>query len=174
LVWARADDSATPGSPSRPRADVQTLRPPGVHPTAAARSGSTAAAPSGPGAGSWRQALDALDATRALAFASRDASLLQRVYASNTLLRADTAMLRRAVPSGCVLSGVRTRYSGVAVTVDGERAVITATATLPVSQLRCRGRPSATVPGAGPTRLRLELVPTGAGPRIARQAVVAG
>jgi hypothetical protein len=69
---------------------------------------------------------------------------------------------------------VRTRYTAVTGRAQGGRWVITATATLPPSQLVCAGQVRATAPGAGPTRLRLELVRTPAGLRIAAQSVVGG
>ncbi|HET8582917.1 MAG TPA: protein kinase [Jatrophihabitans sp.] len=117
----------------------------------------------------WPAALDALDATRARAFATRDTGLLRRVYLPGPLLTADTALLTRIVPTGCGLAGVRTRYTAVHATENGSRAVLTATATLPASRLVCGGRQGGTAPGAGPTALRLELVRTADGPRIAAQ-----
>jgi hypothetical protein len=130
--------------------------------------------PTGPPGGRWERALDALDAVRGRAFATRDLALLRRVYVPGPLLQADTALLRRLVPKGCGLTGVRTTYSHVFARSTGGRATVQATARLPPTQLVCGGRPRATVPGAGPTRLRLELTTTADGIRIARQALQPG
>jgi hypothetical protein len=113
-----------------------------------------------------------LDDERAAAFAGRDPGLLARVYVPGGLLVADRALLAQLVPPGCGLRGAHTRYEAVAAAARrGDRAAITATATLATSQLVCAGRVRATAPGAGPTRLRLELVRTPAGWRIATQTV---
>jgi hypothetical protein len=69
---------------------------------------------------------------------------------------------------------VRSRFADVRVTAAGSRATVLVTATLPVSELVCGAVVRASVPGAGPTRLRLELVRSGADVRIASQALVAG
>jgi hypothetical protein len=71
-----------------------------------------------------------------------------------------------------VLRGVRTEFGGVQARAAPRGTVVTVTARLPASRLVCPGRPLATVPGTGPTRLRLRLVPTAAGVRIAEQALV--
>ncbi|MEO8888736.1 MAG: protein kinase, partial [Jatrophihabitantaceae bacterium] len=55
--------------------------------------------------------LAALDATRARAFAQRDASLLALVYSAGPLRGRDTATLTSIVPVGCGLVGVRTDYA---------------------------------------------------------------
>jgi hypothetical protein len=112
--------------------------------------------------------LAALDAMRARAFANRDPRLLAEVYVSGPLLTADTALLRRLVPAGCTLRGVRTDYREI----KASGSEVTVTARLPPSQLICADRPRATVPGAGPTRLRLRLAYTAGGVRIAEQALV--
>jgi hypothetical protein len=82
-------------------------------------------------------------------------------------LRADTALLTRLVPAGCGLSGARTRYAAVRAAPRGRRIVVSATARLAASQLVCHGRAAGAAPSAGPTRLRLELLRTAAGLRIA-------
>lgn len=115
----------------------------------------------------WRHVLDALDATRARAFANRDTGLLADVYVPGALRRADAVALLRLVPAGCGLYGVRTTYSAVRATLSGTRTVLIATARLPVTRLTCHGKVRATARGTPPTALRLELVRTGAGPRIA-------
>jgi eukaryotic-like serine/threonine-protein kinase len=119
----------------------------------------------------WASTLAGLDAMRAKAFATRNAVLLQAVYLPGGLLAADAALLARLVPVGCGLSGVRTRYSQVHATTSGGHVVLTATAVLSSSQLVCGGQRRAIAPGAGPTRLRLELARTPNGLRIADQRV---
>ena len=57
--------------------------------------------------------LTGLDAVREQAFAMRQPGLLAGIYASPTLLAADTAQLLRSVPIGCRLIGVRTSYRDV-------------------------------------------------------------
>jgi hypothetical protein len=122
----------------------------------------------------WIAALDRLDAARAAAYAGRDPAALRRVYADASLAATDIAQLTRLVPSGCGLRGVRTQYADVRVTVAGARATVLVRATLPPSQLVCGGSVRATLPGAGPTRLRVELVRTSGGVRVAGQTLVAG
>lgn len=119
----------------------------------------------------WASTLAALDRLRARAFATRDATLLGRVYRPGPLLAADAALLGRIVPPGCGLAGARTSYSGVQVREQRGRITVLATATLPPSQLVCGGRARATLPGAGPSRLRIDLVRTRAGPRIAGESL---
>lgn len=122
----------------------------------------------------WARTLNAVDALRARAFATRNPVLLQQVYLPGPLLEADTALLSRLVPPGCGLTGARTRYTDVRVRTRGDRVWVTATAALPPSQLICGGRARATAPGAGPSRLRLELATTSRGPRIAVQVLDSG
>jgi serine/threonine protein kinase len=124
--------------------------------------------------GSWIAALGRLDAARAAAYAGRDPAALRRVYSDASLAATDVAQLTRLVPSGCGLRGVRTQYADVRVTVSGARATVLVQATLPPSQLVCGGSVRATLPGAGPTRLRVELVRTSGGVRLAAQTLVAG
>jgi hypothetical protein len=116
--------------------------------------------------------LSVLDAQRAKAYATGDAALLRKVYVPGPLLTADTALLRRIVPGGCGLAGARTSYSAVRAVPNGNGVVVTATATLSPSQLLCDGHRRGAAPGAGPTTLRLELINTAAGPRIADQREV--
>ncbi len=115
----------------------------------------------------WRTALPALDAIRSRAFRTRDTRLLARVYVPGPLLAADAALLRRIVPAGCGLSGVRTSYRGVHAAVHGAHVTVTATATLASSRLVCDGQVSGTAPGTGPDRLRVVLARTASGLRIA-------
>ena len=116
-------------------------------------------------------ALERLDATRAQAFATRNPDLLGSVYLPGALLRADTALLMRLVPTGCGLTGARTRYAGLQVSHREGRIAVTASATLAASRLVCHGQVRAAAPRAGPATLRLELAPTAAGLRIAGQQV---
>jgi hypothetical protein len=120
---------------------------------------------------SWASALAGLDARRARAFATRDVRLLHRIYLPGPLLRADTAQLTRLVPAGCGLVGAHTRYTSVRVAAHGDRAVVTATAALPITRVVCSGQVSERARSVPPTRLRLELARTRAGVRIARQRV---
>ncbi|MBE7186818.1 serine/threonine-protein kinase [Jatrophihabitans endophyticus] len=106
----------------------------------------------------WANALRALDATRARAFATRDAALLNRVYVVGSLRTADAAALARLVPRGCGLRGVHTDYRSVSARTDGATAVLTARASLPASRLVCAGRVVRTAPAVAPTRLRITLV----------------
>jgi len=122
----------------------------------------------------WLAALDRLDAARARAFATGDGAGLRAVYASPELAATDAALLHRLVPAGCGLRGVRTRYRAVSVTAGGERATLVVSATLAASQLVCGDQVRATLPGAGPTRLRIVLARSGSGWRIAGQRVADG
>lgn len=157
-------------SPWQQRADAHASgdgEAPGIlRPAASARS----VAPRGE---DWLAALRALDARRAQAFAQRSPALLAQVYADPALLRQDTAALHALVPAGCVLRGARTSYTAAHTTVrDAGHAVVAASALLAPSELTCPGRPPTHLAGAGPTRLRIELVRTAHGVRIAGQRVV--
>jgi hypothetical protein len=123
------------------------------------------------GTARWLAALERLDAVRARAFAARDAAALRTVYASPELVRTDVALLDRLVPRGCGLHGVRTSFRPRTVSAAPGRVTLVVTATLGASQLVCGGQVRASVPGAGPTRLRVVLVIGGGGPRIVRQEV---
>jgi eukaryotic-like serine/threonine-protein kinase len=139
--------------------------------TAWARAGQE---PAGTNRVDWVAALNALDARRSDAFASRDVSLLAKVYSSPALVAADTKLLETIIPPGCRLVGVRTRYSDVQVTQRDDRAVVLADATLTPSRLRCPGRPDRIAPGAGPTPLRFELRHDKQGVRIVAERSVSG
>ncbi len=117
-------------------------------------------------------ALRRLDSRRAAAFANRDPRLLSRVYLSGPLLRADAALLARLVPQGCGLTGARTRYAQVRAEQHGARTVVVVRASLPAAALICAGRLRAVTSAVGPATLRLELVATARGPRIATQRVM--
>ena len=149
---SRSRPPSNPVPPSRPR------------PAAPAP---TTGGPARAATNAWRAALPALDAIRSRAFLTRDARLLARVYLPGPLLTADTATLRRIVPAGCGLSGVRTTYRALKVARHGEHLTVTATATLSASRLICAGRVTGTAPGTGPVRLRVILAPTASGLRIA-------
>ena len=122
----------------------------------------------------WLATLDGLDAVRARAFAAGDDRMLRSVYASADLAATDAALLHRLVPGGCGLRGVRTRYRPIAFDSRGDRATLVVTATLGASQLVCGAQVRATLPGAGPTRLRIVVVRAGSGWRIAQQRVDGG
>ena len=120
--------------------------------------------------------LAGLDAVRERAFALRRPDLLTEVYASPTLLAADTDQVLRSVPVGCSLAGVRTSYRDLRPvaqaepsTGTGREVSVIVTATLPAATLSCTGTaPRATRP-VGPTRLRLVLADAGRGWRITSQ-----
>lgn len=118
--------------------------------------------------------LTALDAVRERAFAERRPELLSQVYASPALLAADTAQLIRSVPAGCRLTGVHTGYRDPTVGAPADmvpvRSVtVTVTATLAPAILSCAGVVRSRTRPAGPTALRLRLIDSGAGWRIASQ-----
>jgi hypothetical protein len=115
----------------------------------------------------WYAELDRLDALRGRAYATRDTELLRRVYVAGTLLRVDAGQLIRLVPAGCGLAGVRSHYARLELRAARTRGVLTVRATLAPSRLSCGGRPRGTAAGAGPTTLRVVLVRTPAGVRIA-------
>ncbi len=181
-AWAAGSGDGPAGRrPANPRAEVATSPKAGVAsvpparaatPRPAAAPASARPAPTRPSAVQrWAAALAGLDRLRARAFATRDPSLLRRVYRPGPLLTADTALLARLVPTGCGLAGARTRYTSVRVAAKRGRVTVLATATLPPSQLVCGGRVRATAPGAGPSRLRIDLVRTGDGVRIAGETL---
>lgn len=114
-------------------------------------------------------ALVALARTREKAFAERDTALLAKIYLPGPLLQADAALLAHIVPAGCGLIGAHTDYQHTAIAGTEEHPVITTTATLSPSRLMCAGSQSGTAPGVGPTTLRIELVRTAGGYRVAAQ-----
>ena len=137
----------------------------------AAPSRPSTPAPSRPAqaATGWAARLAALDALRGRAFAERRPDLLRAVYASSSLLRADTALLLRIVPTGCGLRGVRTTYRDVQVTEGADRAVVTVRASLPASTLSCSGTAGGRAAGVRPVHLQLTLVGPATVARIAEQ-----
>jgi hypothetical protein len=116
--------------------------------------------------------LRGLDVIREQAFARRQASLLRHVYVAGPLLTQDSALLRRAVPAGCGLVGVRTRYSALQLTPGRGQLVLVVTATLAPSTLSCHAAVAGRADGEPPTRLRIELVSAADGYRIASQRKV--
>lgn len=105
-----------------------------------------------------RRVLAGLDAVRARAYAHRDPSLFDRVYATARLRRQDAAQLRAIVPAGCGLAGVHTRYRHVSVvTRRADRVEVRAQAALQASRLLCAGRPAGQAPAGRPTRLHIVL-----------------
>ncbi|MFN2561863.1 MAG: serine/threonine-protein kinase [Jatrophihabitans sp.] len=160
LVWA--------GAGSTPPADTaDQVQPHGKVETSTGLSAQRSRPASA--AAAWATRLAALDAIRARAFAQRDAGLLKQVYAPGPLLAADSALLSRIVPAGCGLAGARTTYSGLRAVPTNRGAVVTVNARLASSRLMCAGRLRGTAAGAGPAVLRLELVGTADGVRIAGQ-----
>ncbi len=157
-AWARSTDrhGRGGGNTSVPRSQLETTRTP-----------SAAEHTRPPAVIDWPAALAHLDALRAKAFGTRNPALLRQVYADPHLFHADAGLLIRLVPSGCLLSGVHTRYAGMQVAAHGADAIVTTTATLRPSLLICHGRRQARAPGVGPVRLRVQLVRTPSGVRIA-------
>jgi hypothetical protein len=165
LLWAGAESRPPPprATQAHPRQQVETSTAGGGQ--SAGKKSPLTTEP----AATWSARLAHLDAVRAAAFSRRDARLLRQVYLPGPLLTADSALLTRLVPTGCGLAGARTTYSGVRAATRGQAVVLTVTARLSPSRLLCSGQQRATAPGAGPTVLRLELVRTAAGLRIAAQ-----
>jgi hypothetical protein len=197
-----AAETGMPGERPAGAATAGSLTP---GPSAAGRSGTAGAGrptdgPAGSTAGTPDAAMSAdrlaavlaaLDAVRERAFAERRPELLAEVYASSSLLAADTEQLTSTVPVGCRLVGVRTGYRDPQpVAAAGNRPVgnpstgspptrnppagvrsvaVTVTATLPSASLRCAGVVRSRTRPAGPTRLRLLLTDSGAGWRVASE-----
>jgi hypothetical protein len=155
----------------RGRPAVRTMSTPRAEVETATRSPGPAGAPGRPGVRArvdWAARLATLDALRARAFAMRDVTLLRRVYAPGPLMRADAALLTELVPDGCGLIGARTRYAHVvAQRLAAARTRITVRATLDPSRLVCAGQLRARAAGRGPTTLRIVVVGTANGLRIA-------
>src|SRR5262249_55354834 len=117
-----------------------------------------------------RGVLAALDAIRAAAYARRDPTLLDTVYASATLLARDRAQLLAIVPSGCGLHGVRTTFTPVSVAHRSPTAMtVRARMAITPSRLVCDGTVSGTAPGSRGAVVLLRLVRQGTGYRIAGQ-----
>ena len=111
-----------------------------------------------------------LDELRAQAFAAADEALLDRVYLPGPLLEQDRALLRRLVPAGCGLHGIRTSFADVrTLGRTGARTEVLAEATLSPGQLDCGPGQSTSIPGTPRTVLHIELAEDGAGYRIASQ-----
>lgn len=161
VAWSKAGTGAPhPAHPPTPQQQVETSRPtsgPRTPPPHSAR-------------GSLIARLDRLDAVRSRAFATRDPTLLRRVYLPGGLLRADVGLLARLVPVGCRLLGVRTRYTALDVHRHGSRSTVSALATLGASRLICGRQLRGRAAGAR-SRLRIVLVRTAAGTRIAHERV---
>lgn len=179
LVWARAGATAGPhaGPPTKGHRQVepnpgrtrQSFRSTTTA-TRPARTARVAPRPTPtPVTDRWLAALRRLDVVRGEAFARGDAALLRGVYQPGPLLVADTRLLGRLVPDGCALVGVHTRYTTAHVQSAGRQIILTVVATLAPSRLVCGERERAGAAGAGPTALRIELVRTAVGVRIAAQ-----
>lgn len=124
----------------------------------------------------WAVVLRRLDNLRQRAFATRDVDLLDQVYVAGPLRAADSASLRRLVPVGCGLVGVRTDYRDVAAGASDPGSgpvTITARVTLPPSHLVCAGRGMRAVSGLGPARVRVTLIRRGGTTLIASERTLA-
>jgi hypothetical protein len=124
---------------------------------------------------SVRRLLASLDASRAAAFAVRDPRRLGDVYASPSLLARDRALLLAIVPPGCGLTGVRTAYRAVRVLRRAGAGVdVGAEASVRTSRLVCHGERAGRARGTPPAALRIGLVRTRAGYRIASLQAATG
>jgi hypothetical protein len=170
-----SDDTAGVGPPDGAFSTAGRSETAGVRPPAGRlAAGPTAGAPAALTAERLAAVLGALDSVREQAFAERRPELLTQVYASPALLAADTAQLASTVPAGCGLIGVRTGYRSpeLAAPVGSAPAgsvAVTVTATLSPATLSCAGVVRSRTRPTGPTPLRLLLVDSGAGWRIASQ-----
>lgn len=132
--------------------------------TAVART----AEPGPPDALAARGLLQRLDALRERAYAERDTALLAQVYLSTELAERDAALLRRLVPPGCGLVGVRTDYDRPAIeAATGVEVRLRVRASLAASTLRCAGADTGAAPGVGPEVERIVLRRVGSDYRIA-------
>jgi hypothetical protein len=149
-LWARADGTAPPARARsrQPAASTPSPTPERVDVVAT---------------------LASLDASRAKAFATRDARLLEQVYIPGRLLTLDEHLLTRIVPAGCGLFGAHTAYGEVRARVLGPTVRVSAAATLSAATLVCHGRKTGRSRMVGPVILHLTLRRTKAGLRIADQ-----
>lgn len=105
-----------------------------------------------------RGMLQRLDALRERAYAARDPALLAQVYLSTDLVERDSAQLRRLVPQGCALLGVRTDYGEPVVEyADAATVRLRVRAVLNASSLRCGASVVAHAAAAGPDVERIVL-----------------
>jgi hypothetical protein len=106
--------------------------------------------------------LAALDALRQQAFAQRRPDLLERVYGSPELRARDAVLINQLVPSGCGLLGVRTTYRDVrTVSASTSGVLLSVTAQLAPSTLRCGSEVAGGAAGVAATQIRIGLVPSG-------------
>lgn len=88
----------------------------------------------------WTATLSELDTHRERAFAAGDPRELSEVYLEGSLLDQDVQALRRVVPAGCALTGLRTSYRVLqARTLDASTVDVAAHASLSPAVLRCGG-----------------------------------
>ena len=113
-----------------------------------------------------RQLLAALDRIRGQAYATRDPSLLARVYRSGDLLDHEVDVLLKSVPDGCRLLNVRTSYDDVSVDVQADLWTIAARAVPTPPRLDCPDRAEEQLPAPPPGRLRIEVERSGASARV--------
>ncbi|HZE48801.1 MAG TPA: hypothetical protein VE074_04520, partial [Jatrophihabitantaceae bacterium] len=170
IVHGTASHPAAQPRPSTPAASMPASPMPAS--PGSASPGSASLGPATSPAARAAVLLRDLDRIRELAFARRQVSLLARVYVSGPLLTQDAALLRRVVPAGCGLVGVRTTYAQLQADVVDDRLVLATTATLAPSTLTCHATASSGAAGEKPTRLRIELVHRPDGYRIASQQKV--
>jgi len=167
------------GGAQRPRAAAErTVRPSAsaLSRSASSRSSSRSASSRSPSSQSdltrqWAAVLTGLDAVRARAYATRQPGLLTAVYVEGPLLRRDVAQLQSAVPTGCGLTGAATSYRVLTVQAAPAGTTLTVRATLPVTHLVCGGAVSASAPAVDARLLRIQIVQTAAGPRIADETL---
>jgi serine/threonine protein kinase len=106
----------------------------------------------------YLSALQRLDALRARAYASRAPDLLARVYASRALRARDMAAMRAAVPPGCGLRGLHTRFEAVrALAVDRTSVVVRTRAVVSPAVLRCGQSGFRALRAPPPVRLTIRL-----------------
>lgn len=171
--WPSGANSRRIEQTARPTAS-QLTAPSSTPPRSRSAPGSRAwprVEPGSPGldAAHARHVLERLDATRSAAFAAREPSLFRNVYASPALVARDTALLDTAVPIGCGLHDVRTRFTDVRVIGrDANIVRVRVRAVLDRSSLVCGDTAAATASGAVAT-LRIALVRTATGYRIRAQ-----
>lgn len=162
---AAATPAATPAAVAMPT----TAKPAAATPAAAKPTTSVAVGSVAQGA-ALRAELMRLDAVRERAFAQRAPALLAQVYRSAVLLEQDAELVRRLVPPGCGLFGLRTSFREVTVASSaGARIEVRAQVTLAPSALVCRGRTQARTPALGPTTLHIVLMRDRDGYHIAGQ-----
>jgi hypothetical protein len=177
-LWPRAAEPASgaAGDTAAPTAGVPALRSTPGRATAPSRAtavrpaASQSPPPSPPARLTPLAMLHRLDATRAVAFASRDPSLLSAVYASPQLLARDRALLLAVVPPGCGLHGLHTSFTRLVVAYrSAERVRVRLRQAVAGSKLVCNGVASGVAPGSAAVDTEVTLVRDGSRFRIESQ-----